>query len=667
MLDPAQGDDRVILDAIATMLAPLDGVRVPLWVFSEHRLQLVWANRAGLRLWESPSLTDLRSRDLALDLTDAMHCALKVSLARISAGEAVVELSTIYPRGIAKRIRMVHHHLRLPDGTDAMLSEAEVEPPAEHLVQFASELSLLLAVFTPDGERVSMNAAFRQQLSDVVTTLSHLVADATPVEALVASLAPVEPRGYDLELLTVRGRRIFRVELRRVAGEGDAPRVLASLYDVTASRRERAELLRLAHTDTLTGVANRHGVLLEAERRAAGERPYDVLYIDLDGLKQVNDALGHRVGDLALAAAARRIEAGVAPDGFAGRMGGDEFVAFVPSEGGTPSAGERVAEELRERLSVPYELDALRVILTASIGVAPHDPAATDGLEGKLRRADAAMFEAKRAGKNRVHRAHGDALASEQRVRRLHELLPQALARGELRVVVQPIVEMRDASVARGECLLRWNSAELGNVPPAEFVAVAEQSGLVRELCRFVLARACDLLREMGATGRPIPLAVNLSPREVVLPTLADDVRAELERTGVEPSLLTVELTEGAMIGRMDLAQAQLARVRALGVRVALDDFGTGYSALSIIHQLDVDTLKVDRSLVKDLPQERPLAVARAILRLAESLGITVVAEGVETWAQADALRAMGCAYGQGYLWAKPMEIASFKERAAGA
>jgi diguanylate cyclase (GGDEF)-like protein len=651
-LRPDDEAHRATLDGIADWLAPLDGLRTPLWLFVPARLQIVWGNRSALAVWEAPALADLQARDLGADMSDAMRLSLETTLTRLRRGETVVEISAIFPRGHATRVRMVHHRLMLPDGTEGMLAEADVEPPAEDLVQLASGLSLLLAVFRSDGSRTSMNPAFRALLSDHVGSLGDLMVEAMPPEALLETLHPVEPRGHDLELDTARGTRTFRVELRRVRGAAGDPCVLASLYDVTTQRQERAELLRLAHTDVLTGLPNRHGVTVEAEaRQARGER-FDVLYVDLDGLKQVNDGLGHRFGDLALEAAARRIATSLPADGFAGRMGGDEFVAFVPHD------GMAVAERVRVALSVPYTLDGLRVLLTASIGVTSHADLPEADTETRLRLSDTAMLEAKRDGRNQVRRAVSATLQSEARIRRVHQLLPAAMQRGELRIVVQPIVRIADGSLARAEALVRWRSRELGDVPPIEFVPVAEQSGIVRELGRIVLQSTTDLLRALG--DRAVPVAVNLSAREVVLPTLADDIHAELVRTGIDPALLTVELTETAMVGRLDLAQEQLARVRALGVRVALDDFGTGYSALSIVHRLDLDTLKVDRSLVRDLPEPRAMAIVRAILRMAESLGLSVVAEGVETREQADALATLGCPYGQGYLWARPLELGDF-------
>jgi EAL domain-containing protein (putative c-di-GMP-specific phosphodiesterase class I) len=248
-------------------------------------------------------------------------------------------------------------------------------------------------------------------------------------------------------------------------------------------------------------------------------------------------------------------------------------------------------------------------------------------------------------------------------VRRINQLLPGAEADGELRLVVQPIVSLADGRIVRGECLLRWRSRELGEVSPAEFIPIAEQSGIIRDIGRYVFRSATTLAGTLAREHLALPLAVNLSAREVILPTLAEDVKAELDRSGVDPSLLTVELTETAVIGRFDLAQRQLEAVRALGVRVALDDFGTGYSALAAVHRLSVDCIKIDHSLVRDLPEPRATAVARAIVRLAESLDCVVVAEGVETAVQAAALVALGCELAQGFYFARPLEIADLRRR----
>jgi diguanylate cyclase (GGDEF)-like protein len=655
MLRGDNAADSAFLHAIAARFAPMELLRWPLWVFCPERLQMVWANRAGRGVWEASSLEDLQRRDLGADLTDAMRHTIYVTMSRLAKGEEkVIEVTSIFPRGIAKRVHMTHTLALLPDGGHAMLSEVEVEPPAEQLVQLASQLSLLLVLFDREGHRLSMNRAFQSLIGDRVRTLSDLVEGRVPTDELVASLSPTEPAASDVELDTTRGPRVFRLELRLVAGLDGSMRVLASLYDVTTHRRERAELLKLAHTDTLSGLANRHGALLEGARREASSAPYDVLYIDLDGLKQLNDSLGHRFGDLAIEAAARRIAALVPSDGFAGRMGGDEFVVVVAS------GGEDLAERLRAALSMSYELEGVRVVLTASIGVVLAEVGRGMPFEARVRKADQAMFEAKRDGRNRTVLSRVAMIDAETRARRIHDLLPEAASGKGLSIVVQPIVDLETGRIARGEALIRWRHEELGPISPAEFIPLAEQSGIVRELGRFVLSETSRLIAAMHREGRHVPLSVNLSAREVTLPTLAEDVAAELVRFAIPPHMLSVELTESAMIGRFDLAAAQLAKVRALGVGLALDDFGTGYSALSIVHRLEVDTIKLDRSLVSDLPEARAIAVARAVILLAESLGASVVAEGIENLTQADVLRALGCRYGQGYHFARPLAAADF-------
>ncbi len=633
----------------------MNQLRVPLWVFCPERLQMVWANRAGLAVWEAKEPADLQRRDLGADLTDAMRHTIYVTMARLKSGEdKVIEVTSIFPKGIAKRVHLSHSLTYLPDGTPVMLSEVEVEPPAEQLVQLASQLSLLLVLFDQKGERLSMNRAFRGLVGERVKTLADLVQGSVPLDELVGSLSPTEPAASDIELETMRGSRIFRLELRLVAGLDGAMRVLATMYDVTTQRRERAELFRLAHTDTLSGLANRHGALLEGAHRDATGSPYEVMYIDLDGLKQLNDTLGHRFGDLALEAAARRI-AGLVPEtGFAGRMGGDEFVVVISER------GFELAEKIRTALSMSYELDGVKVLLTASIGLLTAGFGEGFAFEARVRKADQAMLEAKREGKNRVVLSRAGAIDLEVRAQRIHALLPVALASEALSIVVQPIVELETGRIARGEVLIRWRDDELGPVAPMEFIPLAEQSGLIRELGRFVLSKATRFIRAMLDVGSRVPLSVNLSAREVALPTLAEDIAAELRNADIPPSLLSVELTESAMIGRFDLASAELDKVRALGVGMAVDDFGTGYSALSIIHRLQIDTLKLDRSLISDLPAPRALAVARALSLLADALGVAIVAEGIEEAKQGEVLRALGCHYGQGYYFSRPLSTKDF-------
>ncbi|MSQ03835.1 MAG: bifunctional diguanylate cyclase/phosphodiesterase [Myxococcales bacterium] len=415
--------------------------------------------------------------------------------------------------------------------------------------------------------------------------------------------------------------------------------------------RERLDLLLRAQTDRLTGMLNRHGTLLEADNRFGGGRPALAIAIDLDGLKGINNRLGHRYGDAVIHGAATRIVAVLPADAVAGRTEGDEFLIV------TDTGHDALAEVIRAMLAEPYEVDGLRLLVTASLGTAE----GAERAEELARRADLAMLASKRAGRNRVTAFLPDTDARRQRAAQIARLLPEALARGELRIAIQPIVSVDDGRLMAGECLARWTSPELGVVRPDEFVPIAEQSGDIVLLDRYVLRSALRILSSRG-TAPHVPLAVNLSALDAALTRVDDDVLAELAAHDVAPSLLTLELTESVFAGQSDVAD-QLRRVRAAGVSVSVDDFGTGYSSLSYLQRFEIDAIKVDRSIVSALPDPRASAIMASVLALGSALRLRVVAEGVESPEQHAALRALGCGLAQGYLFSRPLEVPAWMER----
>ena len=423
------------------------------------------------------------------------------------------------------------------------------------------------------------------------------------------------------------------------------------------TRRDRLELVSLAHMDRLTGIPNRHGLMYDAELLFGEGRPFQVVSIDLDGFKGVNDRLGHRVGDHVIANVAKRLKEAAPAGALVGRMGGDEFVVMAHDD-------EGLADRIRSVLSETYRLDGAIVGLTASVGVACSPEHGSD-LESLVQRADSAMRHSKVAGKNRVSTFDVKQIAAENRAERIVQLLPVALERGEIRIVVQPIVSLIDGKVVRGECLARWLSPELGIVGPDEFVPLAERAGAIRRLGSYVLERVIQVAREQHMAGRNIPLSFNLSGHELVLPDVITDLCEQVRRSGLPRGALMVELTESAFIESYGVAAEHLAALRAIGMSLALDDFGTGYSSLSYLHRLEVDVVKLDRSLVSDLPGTRATALADAVNRLGLALGTQIVAEGVETRAQHDALCAIGTTFAQGYLYSRPLELDSWRRCSA--
>jgi diguanylate cyclase (GGDEF)-like protein len=435
---------------------------------------------------------------------------------------------------------------------------------------------------------------------------------------------------------------------------------VANVLAHAIERRNSEERIRhQALHDPLTGLPNRTLLLdrlnhwLERADRSGGRGA--VLFCDLDRFKLVNDGLGHDVGDQLLLAVAERLEASVRPTDTVARVGGDEFVLFcedIPSE---PAALE-VVERLMAGLEEPFCLDDGERHVTVSVGIALATPGDTAG--ALLRDADAAMYRAKERGRARFELFDA---AMRDRTRAWIETerdLRAAIEGGELYNVYQPVVSASGRTIGF-EALVRWSHPQRGTISPAEFIPVAEQSGLIVPVGRIVLEQACrDAVswpREEGSDS--LSVSVNLSPRQVADPTLVGTVAGTLERSGLAPQRLNLEITETVLIENTELALATLEKLKALGTSIVLDDFGTGYSSLGYVKRFPIDVLKIDRSFVDGLGEGgRDSAIVNAVVSMGRALDMQVVAEGVETPEQARRLINMGCQLAQGFLYARPMD-----------
>ncbi|HEY9253537.1 MAG TPA: EAL domain-containing protein [Stenotrophomonas sp.] len=428
--------------------------------------------------------------------------------------------------------------------------------------------------------------------------------------------------------------------------------------------RHDREVRHMAYTDALTGLTNRlafresldHQLL--AARNAG--RQLALLFADIDDFKRVNDTLGHEAGDEALLQFASRISAAVealgGDEALLARFGGDEFVILLQA-GDVREAAQRLADRLVQDLGQPLLVEGREVFLGTSIGITlfPDD---ARGATALLKNGDIAMYQAKVAGKN-CHRFYSRAMdhAVERRVHMEHELRG-AWDRGELRLVYQPIYRMSDRKMVGVEVLLRWQHPALGAIPPSIFIEVAEQSGLIEVIGPKVLRAAClDAMQWPLVNGEaPLFVSVNVSPRQLRSGDMADTVARCLRESGLPPARLHLELTETAVIGDEMLAASLLDKLHRTGVKVWLDDFGTGFSGLSHLRQVPADGVKIDKSFVSDLQRDPDdLALTTAIIAMAHSLGITVVAEGIEHEGQFNLLRERGCDLGQGYWFSRPM------------
>jgi diguanylate cyclase (GGDEF)-like protein len=425
-------------------------------------------------------------------------------------------------------------------------------------------------------------------------------------------------------------------------------------------RASHQELERMAYTDHLTGLPNRArlmAALTGARDRVAAGGPGAVLLLDLDGFKAVNDIAGHEAGDLLLVEVADRLRATVRDHELVGRLGGDEFAVVVDSDLAEAAAlGERIVAELAGvHRSVPTAGTDPDLVFDVSCSIGVAELHATADVSASLRHADVALRAAKAAGKGCV-RLHGES-ADDATVRRnrLVDDLPDALARGQLRLVYQPVVGVAERRVLGLEALIRWDHPVLGEVAPAEFVPLAEDDGLIVPLQRWVLQQATSVLAGLLAQGRDLQLGVNISVRHLQSGSLVRDVTAALGRAGVPARRLMLEVAESVFIGELDRAGGDLQTLHDMGCVISLDDFGRGYSTFAYLTRLPVDVLKMDREFLAGITDDvRSAALVQTVIELGRRLDIDVVAEGVETPGQLAALQELGCRFLQGQLLGRP-------------
>ena len=449
-----------------------------------------------------------------------------------------------------------------------------------------------------------------------------------------------------------------------IARELTAMRELAARVTVAIATGEReAELFRRAHFDALTGLPNRellddrlHQAVAQAQRE---EHQLAVLFIDLDGFKEINDTLGHRSGDALLEETGLRLTSVLRDGDTVARLGGDEYALVLPRVHG-PLEAEAVAIKAIEALKRPFTLDGREAFVSASVGVAlfPDDGATAEEL---LRKADMAMYSAKDAGKA-CYRFFAQEMDRQMQERHaLHHDLRGALFSGEFLLAYQPQTQFHTQRLVSVEALLRWRHPKRGLISPTLFVPILEETGLINEIGTWVVRKALADFASWRKLGLPFQrIAVNVSPRQLLDPGFVDTVLESVAAAGLEGHNLEVELTEASLVEDFHATNGALTRLAEHGVRIALDDFGTGYSSLAYLNELVFDTLKIDRAFIVNLPAEKSAAIVKAIIAVANSLGKAVVAEGIETESQYLQLAALGCDYGQGYLLGKPLEATAF-------
>jgi diguanylate cyclase (GGDEF)-like protein/PAS domain S-box-containing protein len=444
--------------------------------------------------------------------------------------------------------------------------------------------------------------------------------------------------------------------------DGSVTRTVGTVQDITDRKSLEDKIQHQAFHDSLTGLANRElfidrvGHALTRQTRAG--TPLAVLFLDLDDFKTVNDSLGHRAGDDLLVDVSRRIAEALRPGDTVARLGGDELAILLEDLDGIDGA-VFVADRVTGLFDRPFVIDGSELFVHASIGIAFSGPGDGRSPDDLLRDADIAMYEAKRSGKGTFQLFEvGMRVAASERLS-LRADLQRAVENGELFLHYQPIVGVVDGVVKGVEALVRWQHPQRGLVPPLDFIPFAEESGLIVPIGRWVLSEACRTAALWDSPDAP-SISVNVSAVRFRHAGFVEELKEVLEESGLPPERLVIEITESALVEDVERVVDRLEELKALGVQLAIDDFGTGYSSLSYLKDFRVDVLKIDKAFIDSIalgPEDS--ALARAVMRLGQSLGLTIVAEGVEEDEQADVLRRLGCPLAQGYLFSRPVDAAA--------
>ncbi|MDT4966365.1 MAG: hypothetical protein QOJ64_1102 [Acidobacteriota bacterium] len=574
-----------------------------------------------------------------------------------------------------RHVTELSHHIAEQERIRKALEESEdhYRSAFEHF-QSAFDQAAGMALVSPEGRWLQVNRSLSEILGySEEELLSGSLQDFVHEDDLAALLVGIDK-------LVAKEITTCQMEQRYLHKRGQIAWVLSSLSLVRAPQKESSHLIfqiqditerkraeeRLVHDafhDGLTGLPNRamfmdhlkHAVELAKRNK---DHSFAVLFLDLDRFKVINDSLGHLVGDQLLVCIARRLETCLRSIDTVARLGGDEFTILLEDLKDWSEAIE-IVERIQLELSLPFKLGAQEIFTTASIGIAP-STTGYDRAEDILRDADTAMYRAKLLGKARHEIFDKGMHDHAMKLMHLETDLRRAVERNELRVYYQPIVSLATHEITGFEALVRWQHPARGLISPLDFIPIAEETGLIVPIGQWVLQQACRQMSEwqrQAPADPPLFISVNLSAKQFTQPDLLKQITRVLRDTGLDAHSLKLEITESVVMEQMDAVTGTLRQLKALGVELSIDDFGTGYSSLSYLHRLPIDTLKIDRSFVSQMSQkDENREIVRTIATLAQSLGLKVVAEGIETIEQVEQLRALKCEGGQGFLFSRPVD-----------
>ena len=575
---------------------------------------------------------------------------------------------------VARQVLTLRENVSLTRDLEANVVEVRAsEQRFEALVQHSSDV---VTVMDRDGvigyQSESVQRVFGYPAAELrAHKFTDLMSD-EQAQAFVEAVERTISRPGDAVVIEVQLRHAdghvgdTEIAITNLLGDPTVGGVVLNSRDISERKALELELVHQARHDSLTALANRalfQERIDESLRQQNESTNGAVLFLDLDGFKEVNDSFGHANGDVLLTLVASRLRSCVRPRDLVARLGGDEFAILIDDSSGLVDA-HALATRILASFSNPFTLDGRDVFISASIGIASADQTVKDSGQSVeesgqlLRNADLAMYRAKAAGGGTIE--HYNPLLHTQLLERMHfeEDLRRALGRGELRLYYQPIMDLTTTQPVGFEALVRWQHPTAGLITPDRFIGIAERTGLIQPLGRWVLFEACrDMMiwRNRHPEYAELGVSVNLSARQFQNDDLVDDVINALAESGLPPTCLELEMTESVLFEHTEENIAQLTRLKELGVRLAIDDFGTGYSSLAYLHRFSVDVLKIDRTFIAQLTETGDTELVRSILQIGRSLHMVTIAEGIETDEQSELVAQMGCELGQGYLFARPL------------
>ncbi|MFT6344352.1 MAG: diguanylate cyclase (GGDEF)-like protein [Paraglaciecola sp.] len=636
------------------MPVALDELQTAVWVYDIDKYSIIWANQAALRLWDSPSVEDLKKRDLKTGLSVAVRDSLLQYQRAFELDQVIQENWFFTPKGKDTQAFCQFSGHRLADGRMAMQVEATTATNIYHSdEQFSA--TTILSSFTMSGEFISGNPPYIKAFGHKFALLNQIICEPDTLQKIYLCINQKQRFEGDVLMNSAQGKTWYHLIAVNTQHAESNSTILLHHYDIHKRKTTEQTLQHQAWTDPLTDLLNRRGLTHALKCSVESDIPFTLLYIDLDGFKMVNDLSGHNAGDIILSEVADRLRQSSLPGSTLCRFGGDEFV-LVLYQDLSEHALVGLLNRIIDSISEPYQDNQQNpIVLSASIGLSRF-PKNGYIIENLIMCADAAMYQAKKSGKKRWVEYQ---VGMEKELKRLSDLsqkLSLALKNQELSLYYQPIVDISKSSTTSFEALLRWYNSELGHISPQEVIDVAEKTGLIHDIENWVLNRAIhDLCTFKQIIGQHVTMAVNISGLHMLEPNLGEYVFSLLKQNNLQPSDLTIELTESVLLTNIDSEDSPANQMTKGGIRLSIDDFGTGYSSLAYLHAIPASVVKVDKAFLNQT--ENNTVTLECIHTLVSSLNMNSLIEGIETQEQSLLLQRLGFNLQQGYYHGRPQPL----------